>query len=271
MALKSLAVAVPNAATTLYTCPATMEASAHGLVFCNTTGTALTFSLAFYRQALGTTVTVISAQSVAANSTFAWPKPVNLQAGDYIVVTSSVASGLVVLCSVYEGSATPVAAGFNPRGTWSSGSTYSTNDLVTLNGSSYYALQTSTNQNPATATAYWMVAASIGTPGQFSNAQVINAQIGTSYTLAATDAGYLVTMNNAAAMTLNIPTDAAVTIAVGVHIDLMRLGAGTLTVSPNNGVTLRATPGAKLRAQYSGATLVKIDANTWGLFGDLSA
>jgi len=32
-----------------------------------------------------------------------------------------------------------------------------------------------------------------------------------------------------------------------------------------------STPGLKLRARWSGATLVKVAANTWWLSGDLTA
>ena len=36
-------------------------------------------------------------------------------------------------------------------------------------------------------------------------------------------------------------------------------------------VTVNGTPGLKLRAQWSAATLVKRDTNTWVLIGDTSA
>jgi hypothetical protein len=81
---------------------------------------------------------------------------VYLNAGDIIKAVSSAASGLVCLYSVYEGSSAPVATGFTGRGVWSSGSTYAVNDIVTTNAGTYLALQASTNQDPATETAYWM-------------------------------------------------------------------------------------------------------------------
>jgi hypothetical protein len=66
---------------------------------------------------------------------------------------------------VYEGSAVAAAVGFTPRGAWGSGSTYAVNDVVSLSGSSYLAIQASTNQNPATQTAYWLVLAAKGDTG----------------------------------------------------------------------------------------------------------
>jgi len=41
-------------------------------------------------------------------------------------------------------------------------------------------------------------------------------------------------------------------------------------VSPQSPVAIRATPSAILRAQYSGATLVKLAADEWSLVGDLA-
>jgi hypothetical protein len=69
------------------------------------------------------------------------------------------------LYSAYEGSAAPVAVGFTPRGAWSSGANYAVNDVVSLSGSSYLAIQAGTNQDPATQTAYWLVLAAKGDTG----------------------------------------------------------------------------------------------------------
>jgi hypothetical protein len=106
----------------------------------------------------------------------------------------------------------------------------------------------------------------------FKQAQEVNAQTGTSYTLVAGDAGKLVTLSNAGAIALTVPEDSDATIAVGTYIDLLQLGAGQVTVGPGSGATLR-TSGltAKARAQYSRLGVQKISANTWSLFGDLAA
>lgn len=99
----------------------------------------------------------------------------------------------------------------------------------------------------------------------------INAQTGTSYTLALSDAGYLVTLNNAAAITLTVPLNSAVAFPTGTTIDLAQLGAGQVTVVATSGATVNATPGLKLAAQYSGATLTKLGTDTWLLVGALAA
>ena len=165
MALKGKPIAIGTSDTTIYTCPATLEASVHGLVFANNTGSAVTITLKIYIQSLGTTTTVATGISVGANTTYTWPKPINVNAGDYIQAAASTGSALVCFYSVYEGSAAAAAVGFTPRGAWGSGSTYAINDVVSLSGSSYLAIQASTNQNPATQTAYWLVLAAKGDTG----------------------------------------------------------------------------------------------------------
>jgi hypothetical protein len=165
MALKGKPIAIGTSDTTIYTCPATLEASVHGLVFANNTGSAVTITLKIYIQSLGTTTTVATGISVGANTTYTWPKPINVNAGDYIQAAASTGSALVCFYSVYEGSAAAAAVGFTPRGAWGSGSTYAVNDVVSLSGSSYLAIQASTNQNPATQTAYWLVLAAKGDTG----------------------------------------------------------------------------------------------------------
>jgi hypothetical protein len=96
-----------------------------------------------------------------------------------------------------------------------------------------------------------------------------NAQTGTTYTLVLADAGKLVTLSNAAAITLTIPTNASVAFPVDTRIDLLQYGAGQVTVG-GAGVTIRSS-GSKLKlaGQYSGATIWKKDTDEWVLIGDI--
>lgn len=100
---------------------------------------------------------------------------------------------------------------------------------------------------------------------------IINAQTGTSYTLVSSDAGDVVEINNASAITLTVPTNASAPIPVGTQITILQTGAGQITVSGAGGVTVNSTPGNKLRAQWSSATLLKRATDTWVLIGDLTA
>lgn len=98
-----------------------------------------------------------------------------------------------------------------------------------------------------------------------------NAQSGTTYTFALTDANNtMVEFNNASAITATLPLNSSVAFPVGSQIQILQTGAGQVTVAAG-GTTLNGTPGLKLRAQWSSATLVKRASDTWVLMGDLSA
>jgi len=92
-----------------------------------------------------------------------------------------------------------------------------------------------------------------------------------SYTLVLSDADKLVEMNVASANNLTIPLNSSVAFATGTQILLAQYGAGQTTLVPTSGVTIRSNGAkVKLNAQYSGATLIKIDTNEWYLFGDIA-
>jgi hypothetical protein len=98
-----------------------------------------------------------------------------------------------------------------------------------------------------------------------------NAQTGTTYTSVLEDNNKIVEMNNASANTFTIPLNSSVAYPVGAQINILQTGAGQTTVAATSGVTVNATPGLKLRAQWSSATLIKRATDTWVLIGDLSA
>lgn len=102
------------------------------------------------------------------------------------------------------------------------------------------------------------------------NQLVVNAQT-TSYTLALSDQGGLVTVATASASTLTIPPNSTVAFATGTVVIVAALGDGQVTLTPGSGVTINSTPGLKLRTKFSAATLVKTGTNTWLAIGDLSA
>ena len=103
----------------------------------------------------------------------------------------------------------------------------------------------------------------------------INAQAGTTYTLALADAGKLVTLDNGSAITLTVPTNATAAFPVGTVIALQQLGAGAISVEGATGVTINGTaPGSEVltNAQYlTTAALTKHDTDTWTLTGAVEA
>jgi uncharacterized membrane protein len=99
-------------------------------------------------------------------------------------------------------------------------------------------------------------------------AYCINAQTGTSYTLALTDTQNMVEVSNTSAITVTVPANTSVAFPIGSSITILQTNSGQITVSPAAGVTLNYTPGNKFRAQWSSATLMKRATDTWVLFGD---
>lgn len=93
-----------------------------------------------------------------------------------------------------------------------------------------------------------------------------------SYTLSSlTEKDNVIEIASGSATTLTIPEDSAVNFPVGTTIDVIQTSTGQITVAAAGGVTVNATPGLKLRTQWSSATLLKRAANTWIVYGDLMA
>lgn len=96
-----------------------------------------------------------------------------------------------------------------------------------------------------------------------------NAQTGTTYTLALTDATKVVSLSNASAITLTVPTN-TVAFPIGTQILLYQAGAGQVTVSPAATVTVRSQgTKTKMAGQYAVAALIKIATNEWVLAGNI--
>jgi citrate lyase gamma subunit len=72
--------------------------------------------------------------------------------------------------------------------------------------------------------------------------------------------------------TITVPLDSSVNYPIGTTIDILQTNTGQVTIAPVSGsVTVNATPGLKLRTRWSSATLMKRAANTWVVYGDLTA
>ena len=95
-----------------------------------------------------------------------------------------------------------------------------------------------------------------------------------NYTALSSDDGKLLMLDNSTtAGTLLIPTDATYDFTIGTQINVIQKGTGLITieaVTPST-TTINSTPGNKLRAQWSSATVIKTGANVWLLMGDLTA
>lgn len=93
-----------------------------------------------------------------------------------------------------------------------------------------------------------------------------------NYTLILSDEGKMLLLSNGAtAGTLTVPPNSSVAFPIGTVIDMTQTGSGQITVTPGSGVTINSADSkTKFRVQYSGASLIKTDTNTWILVGDIS-
>ena len=104
----------------------------------------------------------------------------------------------------------------------------------------------------------------------------LNDQTGTTYTTVLSDSyQVLVTMNNASANALKIPTNASVAHPIGTVITVLNKGAGLCTISAvTSGTTTvlsaGATAAAPTLAQYKSAALIKTATDTWYVVGAIA-
>jgi len=94
-------------------------------------------------------------------------------------------------------------------------------------------------------------------------------QQSSSYTLAIADSFKMIEMS--AGGTLTIPAESTVNFPIGTAIDILQTSSSQVTIAGASGVAVNATPGLKIRAQWSSATIVKRSADTWVAMGDLVA
>lgn len=97
------------------------------------------------------------------------------------------------------------------------------------------------------------------------NTVTINSQ-SSNYTLIPNDSNRLIEMSGGGTLTISDSSS----FPVGFMVDVLQTGSSQVTIA-GNGFTPNATPGLKLRAQWSSATLVKRALNSWVVLGDLSA
>lgn len=107
-------------------------------------------------------------------------------------------------------------------------------------------------------------------PSTLGTAIVTNVQSGTTYTLILTDQDKALELTNASAVTVTIPPYSTVAFPTGSVIELLRYGAGEVSVSPGAGVTLLSPLSARrLNLQYSSAVIRKRSTDEWLLEGDI--
>jgi len=99
---------------------------------------------------------------------------------------------------------------------------------------------------------------------QSADAVTINSK-SASYTISPIDSGRLIEMSAGGTVTISDSN----LFPVGYSVDILQTGTSQVTIS-GSGFTPNATPGLKLRTQWSSATLIKRALNSWVVLGDLA-
>ena len=109
------------------------------------------------------------------------------------------------------------------------------------------------------------IARYLATSGKWTNVaqNAVNAQTGTSYTLALTDAYGTVTMNNVGSNTLTIPANGTIPFPVGTEIEITQLGAGATTIAITTDTLDYYGGNLTMAGQYASCLLIKVAATVW--------
>lgn len=94
---------------------------------------------------------------------------------------------------------------------------------------------------------------------------LVNAQTGTTYTLVASDKGKVLTFDNAAAITLTVPSG----LGAGFNCLIVQLGAGQVTLTASSTTIYNRQSYTKTAGQYAVVTIVAPVANTFITSGDM--
>lgn len=252
----------------------------HSLTVVNDTGAARVVTLSFFDQANGVTLP-LGKLAVGANASARWPDKVNLAPGDKLIASAD-AGGAVTLYAGYlqQDGAAPVNSGFTVRGVWSNLASYDALDVTSKDDVPYVAIQPSTNQDPATATAYWL---------KLLDAAVIAAALAAKADITYVDAavaalidaapGALDTLNELAAalgddanFASTITTALAGKVATSRQVATSGLASGGGDLSADRTINVPAASGAETAALAStskaatpggiGAAMVFVDGGT---------
>lgn len=91
------------------------------------------------------------------------------------------------------------------------------------------------------------------------------------YTIGLVDKNSVVVVNSSSNLQVTVPAYSTTAFPAGSQINIFRRGSGKVQIVGAGTATIVGTPGYFLRAQYSSATLIKLDnADNWALVGDLS-
>ena len=199
------------------------------------------------------TVSIVSSGNVG----FTVPNTGAFQIGDYVRVSNSAATAYM-------------------EGTVTTGTVTNNNIYISVNNSSGSGSYSSWRFSfagvigPTGATGPTGNTGPAGADGSWATTQLTRSVTGSTDTPTSADNGKLITIDTTSS-TVTIFINSSLGLSAGQRIDFAWLGAATAANFSPSSTTINATPGLKLRARYSAATLLCVGSNSYLLVGDLSA
>ena len=133
--------------------------------------------------------------------------------------------------------------------------------------SATFTAQPSVFNTGSLSAAVFQFAIPVGAPGDWTSPQtIVPVTSGTTYAVAASSVGKILTMSHAGGTVVQIPTG----LTVGTKIDIIRMSDGAVSVAPGAGTpSVVGTPSLILRAKYSAVSVICVAANSYVVVGDL--
>lgn len=99
----------------------------------------------------------------------------------------------------------------------------------------------------------------------------INTQASSAYTLQLSDSNSYIRTTSASAATITVPSNSSVAFFIGTIIHFRQSGSGQVSFIGASGVTLFYNETLKTRKEGSVVSIIKVDTDSWELFGDVEA
>jgi hypothetical protein len=104
--------------------------------------------------------------------------------------------------------------------------------------------------------------------GGGSSYSVVRTQSGTSYTLAASDAGAYILTSGTTTVTITVPPQSSVTWAADTEIYFEQNNTGQIAILAGTGVTVNTSETLKTAGRYAVIALKRVASDTWTLTGE---
>lgn len=222
-----------------------------------------------------TNISNLGSTYISRLSTTALPNAISPQTGSVVPLTINGASVQTANLQQWKTSDLVVAAKVDNLGKLYSFNGTSADEVITLSSTQTMTNKTLTSPTltgtpisttPAVSTNNTQIATTAFVKSAIGTIET-NSQSTLPYSPALSDIGKMIEMGSGA--TITIQPNSSVPFPIGSSFSIMQTTATTVSILGASGVTINATPGFRLRTQWSVATVIKRATDTWILFGDL--